>query len=343
MRTTTLYALVIAHEFRWTLLTLLIAASIGTIVFACNPVEDGGVKYPTIDRAVYGAWMALLAQPFFTPGPWYVGLINSVFPLLGFVLIGEGIIRFGLLMLSRRRGEKEWMNVMASTYRDHVILAGLGHLGYRVFEQLLAADVDVVVIDNEPNSGFSVQARSSGAPVLDRDMREDQSLIDAGVEHARAIIICTNDDMANLETALDARRLNPKVRVVMRLFDQRIAKKIAGALSVDVAFSSSALAAPMVAAMSMNAKVLSSVVIAGVPHVVTELKLSDKSALVGKRVDEIEMGYAARVLARTPGSGGSTQSPPTRATVVSHGDTLVVHTATSQLATLASAGAGTAN
>src|SRR4051794_10030980 len=203
-----LYALVIVQEFRWTLLTLLLAASLGTIVFACNPVEDGGVKYPSIARAIYGAWMALLAQPFFTPGPWYVALINSLFPLFGFVLIGEGIVRFGLLMLSRRRGEKEWMNVMASTYRDHVILAGLGHLGFRIFEHLHAAGVDVVVLDSNKNAPFVNEAKAAGVPVLIRDMQEDQSLIDAGIEHARTIIIATNRDMANLEVALDARRMN---------------------------------------------------------------------------------------------------------------------------------------
>ncbi|NJL18652.1 MAG: hypothetical protein HC938_17335 [Nitrospira sp.] len=41
------------------------------------------------------------------------------------------------------------------------------------------------------------------------------------------IVIATNDDMANLEVALDARRLNPKIRVLMRLYDQQIAAKIA--------------------------------------------------------------------------------------------------------------------
>ena len=68
-------------------------------------------------------------------------------------------------------------------------------------------------------------------------------------ERARAIIVATNDDMANLEVAMDARRLNKNVRVLLRLFDQQIAQKIAGALAIDGAFSASALAAPIIAAM----------------------------------------------------------------------------------------------
>src|SRR5215475_7714672 len=68
--------------------------------------------------------------------------------LVGAILVGAllykitpqtalGVVRFALLMVSRRRGEKEWMLVKASTYRNHVVLCGLGHLGYRVLMQLV--------------------------------------------------------------------------------------------------------------------------------------------------------------------------------------------------------------
>lgn len=321
------------------MLGLCAAAVLGTGVFANAPIDlDSG--RPGFWRALYGAWMALLAQPFFSPGPWYVGAINALYPLFGIVLIGEGIVRFGWLMISRRRGEKEWMKVMASTYRDHVIIAGLGHLGFRIYEQLCDASVDVVILDADDSNSFVTQAKADGAAVLIRNMQEDQSLIDAGVEHARAIIIATNNDMANLEAALDSRRMNPNIRVVMRLFDQRIAEKIRGALTVDVAFSSSSLAAPIVAAMALDTKVLSSIVIGGVPHVVSEVKLASSSVLAGKRVDEVELGYSLRVLARTPANESAAQSPPTPATLVQAGDTLVVHTATRQLSSLGALAAG---
>jgi Trk K+ transport system NAD-binding subunit len=260
------------------------------------------------------------------------------------VLIGEGIVRFGLLMLSRRRGEKEWMNVMASTYRDHIILAGLGHLGHRILETLQTAGVDVVVLEIDGNGPFVAPAKAAGVPVLVRDMRDDQALIDAGVEHANTIIIATNADMANIEVAIDARRMNPKIRVLMRLFDQRIAQKLGPALHVDAAFSASALAAPLVAAMSLETRVLSSIVIGGVPHVVAEVKVREQGALSGKRVDEIERGYGARVLARVPAQDErGLQSPPSPATVVSAGDTLVFHTATSQMTTIAAAAGNVGN
>jgi hypothetical protein len=143
--------------------------------------------------------------------------------------------------------------------------------------------------------------------------------------------------MANLEVALDSRRMNPDIRVVMGLFDQSIASKISNAFLVDVAFSASTLAAPMVAAMSLGSKALSSSLIAGIPHVSAELQVEAGSELAGKRVEEVERGYCCKILARTPASG-PIQLPAESRTVVEAGDLLVVHTPASQMATLAAAG-----
>ena len=186
------------------------------------------------------------------PERWYLALLCGVYPLLGFGLVGEGVVRIGLLILSKDRGEKEWMMVMASTYRDHVVLCGLGHLGYRILGSSWREDADVVALEKDAAGRFLSEAKATGMPVLVRDMKEDQALVDAGVQHARAIIIATNDDMANLEVALDARRMNPKIRVIMRLFDQRMADKFKEAALIDEAFSSAALAAPIVAGMALK-------------------------------------------------------------------------------------------
>ncbi|MDB5357849.1 MAG: TrkA-N domain protein [Phycisphaerales bacterium] len=333
-----MYVRALVREFRLTLCALAVLVAIGTGVHRLTPQQSLGGRMPPFPTAVYGGWMALLAQPLYSPPqPWYLMLLYAAYPVLGFILIGEGVVRLALLMMSRRHGEKEWMRVVASTYRDHVILCGLGHLGYRVLEQLVASQTPTVVLERSKTNVFLAQAKAMGVPVLVRDMKEDQALIDAGVEHAATVILCSNDEMANLEVAIDSRRMNPKVRVVMRFFDQQLAGKIAGALTIDSAFSSSALAAPVVAAMAFRTRVLSTVMIAGQPHVAAEVTVENGSPLAGKKISEVEVGYAARVLARTP-AGGAVQSPPSAAVAVAIGDVLVVHTAANQLPTLAAAG-----
>lgn len=253
LRTLSLFALRLVGQFRWTLTLLMMAVLLLGTLYALTPHAQLGGRPPDLFTSFFGAWMALFAQPILMPPErWYIAVLCGLYPLLGFGLVGEGIVRIGMLILSRERGEKEWMKVTASTYRDHVVLCGLGHLGFRILNQLLAAKQPVVAIEKAGGALFLPDAKATGTPVLVRDMREDQALVEAGVAHARTIIIATDDDMANLEVALDARRMNPKIRVIMRLYDQRIADKFKEAALIDEAFSPAALAAPIVAEMAIR-------------------------------------------------------------------------------------------
>lgn len=48
------------------------------------------------------------------------------------------------------------------------------------------------------------------------DCRQDHILQQAGIEYCRAILIVTNDENVNIETAIAARRLNPNIRLLVR-------------------------------------------------------------------------------------------------------------------------------
>jgi hypothetical protein len=253
LRTVSLYAIRMLREFAGTLFALFAMVMVGGFLYHVTEFAALGGKHPPALMAFYASWMSVLAQQVLPPETWYLEVLTGVYPLFGFVLVGEGIVRLGMLMISRKEGEKEWMKVMASTYRDHVVLCGLGHLGYRVLGQLIHSGTPVVCIEKDNAGRFLEDAKRTGVPILVRDMKEDQALIDAGIEHARAIIIATNDDMANLEVALDSRRMNPKIRIIMRQFDQQIADKLRETKLIDEAFSSAALAAPMVADMARAA------------------------------------------------------------------------------------------
>lgn len=321
-----------AWEFRYSFLTAVALVLLGTILYELSPQESLDWRRPHLFTAVYAAWMALLAQGVFDPPqPWFLELLQMLYPIAGFLIIGEGVVRFALLMVSKRQGEKEWMRVMASTYRDHIILCGLGHLGVRVLQELVSRGLDVVVLEKDPNSRFLVSAKSLNVPVLIRDMKDDQALRDAGIDSASSIIIATNDDMANIEVALDARRMNPRIRVVMRLFEQDIANKISGALTIDAAFSSSTLAAPIVAAMSLGTKVVTTLMIGGSQSSVVELLVKPGSSFDGRRVDQIELGYTCRILAILC-ADGKKLCPPSASDTIAGGQTLVVHVNAEHLA-----------
>jgi voltage-gated potassium channel Kch len=247
------YAVTLIREFRFTLGALAFVVLAGGAIYAVAPPE--AFASPPPDFAGWPfllSWLNLLGEVLVPPRAWYLGLLAGVLPLVGFGLVGEGLVRLGILMFSKKRGEKEWMTVMASTFRDHIVLCGLGHLGFRVLRQLLDRHKEVVVLERDTACPFLGQAKQWGAPVLLRDMRDDTALQDAGVPVAQAIVVASNDDLANIEVALDARRMNPGIKVLLRLFDQRIADKFRDAGLIDEAFSSAALAAPAVAEMTVR-------------------------------------------------------------------------------------------
>ncbi len=62
----------------------------------------------------------------------------------------------------------------------------------------------------------------------------------------------TDDQLANLEIALDAREINPGIKVVMRMFDVEFARKVEKGFGIHTAFSCSALTAPIFAAAAMR-------------------------------------------------------------------------------------------
>lgn len=161
--------------------------------------------------------------------------------LLTDVLLGE---RFGRLL-----GRPE------TPPSGHVIVVGLGNLGYRVVDELLGAGVAVVAVERNPAADLLAAARGR-VPVVEGDGRARAILHEAGVERAIAIVAVTADDAANLGVALLARELAPSVRTVVRLFDPGFAGKLEMTGTVDRALSSSRLAAPTFVASALEPGVL---------------------------------------------------------------------------------------
>jgi len=177
---------------------------------------------------------------------------------------------------------------LASTCKNHILVCGLGRDGSRVVEQLLKFDEEVVGIERNPEGQFVESIREVGVPVIIGDARRRETLAEAGVERACAIVICTEDDLANLAIALEAREFNSDIRVVMRMFDGELAEKVEKGFGIHAAFSTSALAAPAFAAAATQTQITHSFHIDDELLNVSEIKVQPASRLVGKSLAELE-------------------------------------------------------
>ncbi|MGA5322180.1 NAD-binding protein [Streptomyces seoulensis] len=72
----------------------------------------------------------------------------------------------------------------------------------------------------------AVSPRSGGERVLEAEFLTEQVLAEAGVERAAALALVYEDDETNIRAALTARRLNPRLRLVLRLYNRRLGQHI---------------------------------------------------------------------------------------------------------------------
>lgn len=126
--------------------------------------------------------------------------------------------------------------------KNHVIVCGLGRLGYFVVEELLKRNEQVVIIESSVESANIDHYRNMGIPVYVGNARLPRVLQDASVNSAKAVISVINNDYNNLEIGLSARSINPSIRLILRIFDDTMAQNIKEHLDIHLAYSMSALA-----------------------------------------------------------------------------------------------------
>ncbi|MFE1427621.1 NAD-binding protein [Streptomyces fungicidicus] len=125
---------------------------------------------------------------------------------------------------------------LRGVYREQVTLVvpPAGRLGGRqpVVGRARAASaalIDrVVTAVNRGNGGSSDGTSPSGAGerVVEAAEPTETVLAEVGVERAAALALVYDDDETNIRAALTARRLNPRLRLVLRLYNRRLGQHI---------------------------------------------------------------------------------------------------------------------
>src|SRR5262249_40767280 len=142
-----------------------------------------------------------------------------------------------------------------------IILCGLGRVGGRVLEYLLATGLPVVVIDDHC---APEDARLGNARLVRGDCRRREWLEEAGLANARGVLILTSDDLVNISTGLLVRSLHPTVRIVVRMFNQNLIPRLGKVVTNVFALSTSTLTAPLLALIALTGQALGAFRLEGV-------------------------------------------------------------------------------
>ncbi|KAA3664823.1 MAG: TrkA family potassium uptake protein [Chloroflexi bacterium] len=149
------------------------------------------------------------------------------------IMIGVGVVAYGFSTLleyvltadlaetfRRRRMSRE-----IEKLEGHVIVCGYGRVGNSAVEGLKNSNRAVVVVDKEAEKSISGE-REGTVFFVEGDASSDEKLIQAGIERAWGIVVCTGEDSLNLFIVLSARSLNPDLYIVTRSINAENERKM---------------------------------------------------------------------------------------------------------------------
>jgi len=316
-------ACILVRESRTALVLFVVVLLGGTFVLRFFYINPDTQQRLDLAQALY-ATFALVFFEFVLPFPqaWYMRVLFFAIPILGLAAIADGLFRFGSALLNKQERGQKWQVAMASTYKGHVIVCGLGKLGYRIILELLEFGREVVGIELNPDGRFVERIQALNVPVILADARREETLAKAGVARADAIIPCTDDELTNLDIALDARELNPGIKVVMRLFDPDLARRVEKGFGIHTAFSASAIAAPLFATAAMRVNTRYAFHVGETLLNLSQVTIENGSPLVGWTIGRLAREADVSVVCYE--GAGTTALHPDPELPVSAGDCLTV-------------------
>ena len=146
-----------------------------------------------------------------------------------FMVLGVGVVLYALTStvqsivhseLFAKYGHSRKM----SKLRDHFIICGAGRVGSHLIRSLQAVDGVFLVIEIDQRKVEALM--EAGIAVLVRDATLEESLREAGVDHARGLASCLPDDADNVYVVLTARDLNPNLHIVARAAEEAAESKL---------------------------------------------------------------------------------------------------------------------
>jgi len=116
---------------------------------------------------------------------------------------------------------------------NHVIVVGYGRNGKQAIEELRRNKIPIVIIDKD-DSIVELIREDDKLLYIKGDAIEDETLLDAKIDKAKALITALPNDADNLFVVLTARSMNPDITIISRASNFNTDKKLRNAGATNV-------------------------------------------------------------------------------------------------------------
>ncbi len=252
-----------------------------------------------------------------------------VLVVVGVTLIGLGLrslIEFLVSgtftgMFRRRAVQKK-----VAELRGHYIICGFGRVGEAVAREFAANRADFVVVDSNPAT--VAQILESGHLGVEGDASQDETLLEAGIEHAIGLVAAVDSDADTIYVVLSARVLNPRLTIIARAASEESAGKLRRA-GADKVISPYSIGGKKMATLMLKPMVSDylEVVSRGgeIEFRLEEFALNGTCEVVGRSISDLDIRRAtgATVLAVRRGATGQFETNPGPDLVLEETDVLI--------------------
>jgi Trk K+ transport system NAD-binding subunit len=167
----------------------------------------------------------------------------------------------------------------AEQLTGHIIVCGLDGIGVTIVEQLHRSGQQVVVLEQFAKPSQLQSVSNWTRAVVGSKGSLAQTLEAAGITNAGAIVCVVAQDLQNVQLALQARHMNPYVRVVSQLGNNAVRRAMAADNGPGAVIDGATLAAPAIV-----------------------------EACLGRHLHEMQFGTTTFVAATVPVEGGTLRS-----------------------------------
>ena len=109
------------------------------------------------------------------------------------------------------------LGTLGTNFSGHIVVLGTGAVGRAAVRELLAQDERVAIVTSDAAEVSNLRALADEKHLFATygAAAEEEILRRVNVPGALAVIVCTEDDTANLVTALNVREMSPATRIVV--------------------------------------------------------------------------------------------------------------------------------
>lgn len=246
--------------------------------------------------------------------------------IIVYLVCGVGIFTFSIFTLGQwvvnARMQQLWqrrrMQQAIDRMKDHFIVCGVGRMGTTIGEQLQQRRQTFVVIEASESRAAAV-CEPRGWPCIVGDATDDQTLLKAGVQRARALASVLPTDADNVYVVLSARMLAAQLQIIARAGDEKAVEKLerAGATRVVSPIASGAM---KMARFMLTPSIEDFLDIAdgeGQQLELADVQVTAESPYIGKTLAECDLRrHGVMIIGIRRASGERLMPPPGSATIL---------------------------